>query len=62
MCIDTGRNIILCECLGYGRLVCDTEVNIEVSEKLQCCLCVFRVDLDSDDPENGGTVLQFSET
>jgi len=42
---DIGCNIILCKYLDYGRLVCDTEVDTEISEKLQCCLCVFRVDL-----------------
>jgi hypothetical protein len=42
---DIGCNIILCKYLDYGRIVCDTEVEIEVSVKLQCCLCVFRVDL-----------------
>jgi len=40
---DIGCNIILCKYLDYGRLVCDTEVDTEVSETLQCCLCVFSV-------------------
>jgi len=33
---DIGCNIILCKYLDYGRLVCDTEVDTEVSEENTC--------------------------